>query len=108
MAANKYSERRMNRNDMFGVVDFRNGEANWKDYGEEMGFYSKDFWLSKKKKNWDFASRDFGLVKKKKKLGFIEEFGIFWLGFRLGISEINWKFWGFLAVKKEEDLRFCF
>ncbi|KAI9160432.1 hypothetical protein LWI28_008031 [Acer negundo] len=44
------------------------------------------------KKDWDFASRDFGLVKKKK-LGFIEDYGIFWVRFRLGILEINWKFW---------------
>ncbi|KAK0605012.1 hypothetical protein LWI29_021827 [Acer saccharum] len=39
------------------VVDFRNGVANWKDYGEEMEFSEKD--LGKKK-------NDLGLSKKKK------------------------------------------
>ena len=38
-------------------VDLGISENNW----ENWGFYSREFWLKKKKKIWDFVSRDLGL-----------------------------------------------
>ena len=46
-------------------------ENNW----ENWGFYSREFWLWKKKKIWDFVSRDFSFGYRKRR-----RFGILFIG----------------------------